>query len=29
VLYFFMDRDLMENLRLLDMKIETDSDDNI
>ncbi|BDQ34637.1 hypothetical protein [Pseudodesulfovibrio portus] len=29
VLYFFMGRDLMENLRLLDMKIETDSDDQI
>ena len=29
VLYFFMGRDLMENLRLLDMRIETDSDEDI
>lgn len=29
VLYFFMGRDLMENLRLLDMKIETDSDEDV
>ena len=29
VLYFFMGRDLMENLRLMDMRIETDSDDHI
>lgn len=29
VLYFFMGRDIMENMRLLNLKIETDSDDNI
>lgn len=29
VLYFFMGRDIMENMRLLDLKIKTDSDDNV
>ena len=29
VLYFFMGRDLMENMRLLDLKVETDSDEDI